>query len=191
MRRGTARALAAVLTCGFALAGCSGGSDDEPAGTGASSSPSATAEVTTTAEVTKVTGKLDAAGRDALAQAVTSVVDQWMDGAYLGDFPRTDYSAAFAGFTTGAAAKAQRNLALMTNSGISDRIETAEATRRSVSLDVLSVKQKPVGVTATVDLAFDTAGTLAGAQEVTGTLDLTPDGAGWKVFGFEISRSAA
>ncbi|GAA1967456.1 hypothetical protein GCM10009798_29760 [Nocardioides panacihumi] len=187
-------ALAAVLACGIALAGCSGGSDEKPAGGGATSTPSPSAEpakVTTQAAVATVTGNLGAARRETLAAAVAKVVDGWLDGAYLGDFPRADYKAAFAGFTPGAAGKAQRDLALMTNSAISDRITKAEATKRSISLDVLSVKQRAVGVTATVDLTFETTGALAGAQEITGTLDLTPDGAGWKIFGFDISRRQA
>jgi hypothetical protein len=138
-----------------------------------------------------VTGQLGAARRVALAAAVGKVVDGWMDAAYLGDFPRTDYSAAFTGFSSGAAAKARRDLALMTSASISDRITTATATQRSVSLDVLSIKQRPVGVTATVDLTFRTTGALAGSQHVAGTLDLTPDGGVWKVFGFEITRTPA
>lgn len=194
MRRGTASALAAVLACGIALTGCSGKSDDKPAAGGptSTSSPSAApAKVTTQAVVATVTGNLGATGRDALAAAIAKVVDGWLDGAYLGDFPRADYKAAFAGFTPGAAGKAQRDLKLMTNAAISDRIDTAEATKRSITLDVLSVKQRPVGVTATVDLTFQTTGALAGVQEITGTLDLTPDRSGWKIFGFDVSRRQA
>lgn len=194
MRRGTASALAAVLACGIALTGCSGKSEEKPAAAGTTSPASPAtgpAKVTTQAAVTTVTGNLGATGRDALAAAVAKVVDGWLDGAYLGDFPRADYQAAFAGFTPGAASKAQRDLKLMTNAGISDRIATAEATKRSISLDVLSIKQRPVGVTATVDLTFNTTGALAGAQQITGTLDLTPAGSGWRIFGFDISRRQA
>lgn len=194
MRQGTASALAVVLACGIALTGCSGKSDDRPAARDATSSASPTpepAEVTTRAAVRTVTGNLGATGRTAIAAGISKVVDGWLDGAYLGDFPRADYKAAFAGFTPGAASKAQRDLKLMTNAAISDRIGTAEATKRSISLDVLSVKQRPVGVTATVDLTFTTTGALAGTQEVTGTLDLTPTRSGWKIFGFDISRRQA
>lgn len=192
MRRGTTTTVAAVVACGLVLAGCSGGSDEKPAAdrTTSTASPSAApARVTTRAAVRTVTGNLGAARRQALAAAVAKVVDGWLDGAYLGTFPRSDYAAAFAGFTPGAAAKARRRLALMSNAAISGRIRTAEATRRTVSLDVLSLQQRPVGVTATVDLAFRTTGTLAVNQEVTGTLDLTPVGDGWRVFGFEIART--
>jgi hypothetical protein len=192
MRRGTSRALAAALVSVLTLAGCSSGNDGTPGGSRPRSGGAAATETdpaSAPATVATVTGRLGADRRAALAGAVTQVVDGWLEGAYLGDFPRTDYSAAFSGFTPGAAARARHQLALMSNTDISDQIETAEAVRRSISLDVLSIKQKPVGVTATVDLAFETTGALAGPQQVTGTLDLTPDGSAWKVFGFTISRT--
>jgi hypothetical protein len=193
MRRRTTRATAALLVSAIGLAACSSGGHDKPGAAAVSSgAPRAgTDAVRTVATVATVTGNLGPARREALAQAVAGVVDGWLDGAYLGDFPRSEYGAAFAGFTPGAAAKARRDLALMTNSAISSRIDEAAATRRSVSLDVLSVRQRPVGVTATVDLAFTTAGALTGQQQVTGTLDLTPVGDGWKVFGFDITRTPA
>jgi hypothetical protein len=194
MRRGTAGAAAAVLVCGMTLAGCSGGSDDKPGGDRSTSTAGAStsaAPAAPRATVATVTGRLGASGRAALAEAVGTVVDHWLDGAYLGQFPRADYSAAFAGFTPGAAAKAHRDLALMTNAGISNRIDQATATRKAISLDVLAIRQRAVGVTAKVDLAFTTTGALSGAQRVTGTLDLTPAGNGWKVFGYEIERTPA
>jgi hypothetical protein len=198
MRRGTGArrqtAAAALLASTVVLAGCSGGSDDtkREQGAGATATPSGSAApAAARATVATVTGKLGRDRRLALADAVGTVVDGWLDGAYLGDFPRADYAAAFAGFTSGAAAKAQRQPALMTNAAISARIDRAEATRRSVTLDVLAIEQRAVGVTATVDLAFRTSGALAADQEVTGTLDLTPVHGGWKIFGFSISRTPA
>ncbi|GAB7004064.1 hypothetical protein JCM18899A_15360 [Nocardioides sp. AN3] len=187
-------ATAAVVICGLALAGCSSGSEQKPAGRAPtrSASPSAAPDPTKApARVATVTGRLGSARRDELAAAVTTVIDGWLDRAYLGDFPRSDYAAAFSGFTAGAAAKARRDLALMSNAAIADRIQRAEATTRSISLDVLSISQRPVGVTARVDLGFQTTGTVTGPQEVTGTLDLTPVGNTWKIFGYEITRTPA
>lgn len=184
----------ACLACTIGLAACSSGDDERPTGAGRSSrsaGSTATEDAAPRPQVRTVTGNLAAGGRDALAEAVGTVVDGWLDGAYLGDFPRSDYSAAFADFTPGAAARARRDLALMTNAGISGRIQRAAATGRSVALDVLAVGNRPVGVTATVDLAFETTGALAGPQEVTGTLDLAPGAKGWKVFGFDITRTPA
>lgn len=192
MRRGIAVATAAVLACGTTLAGCSDGSGEKQAGSAPRPSTSASTGADPAvgpAVVTTVTGRLPAQRRTALAEAITAVVDGWLDGAYLGDFPRADYAPAFTGFTAGAAARAQRQLALMSNAAVSDRIDEASATRRSISLDVLAVGQQPVGVTATVDLAFRTTGELAAAQEVSGTLDLTPVGGGWRIFGYRVSRT--
>jgi hypothetical protein len=192
MRRGISAAAAAVLACGVALAGCSNGSEEKQGGGAPKASVSASAgthQPATRAVVATVTGRLAADRRTALAQDIAEVVDGWLDGAYLGDFPRADYAPAFAGFTAGAAARARRELALMSNAPMSDRIDKATATKRSVSLDVLSIGRRPVGVTATVDLAFATTGDLAGPQEVTGTLDLTPVGGGWKIFGYRVSRT--
>jgi hypothetical protein len=192
MRRGISAAAAAVLACGAALAGCSDDGKDEatgPAPRASASASAGTAPGPAAAVVATVTGRLPAERRSALAEQVAEVVDGWLDGAYLGDFPRADFAPAFAGFTAGAAARARRELPLMSNASMSDRIDSASATRRTISLDVLAVGRRPVGVTATVDLAFETTGTLAVPQQVTGTLDLTPVGGGWKVFGYRISRT--
>src|SRR4051812_11961329 len=86
MRRGPVRAAAAVLVCGITLAGCGGGSDDKPGDdrpTSATPAPTQAAPATPAAVVAHVTGRLDAAHRDALAEAVGKVVDRWLDGAYL------------------------------------------------------------------------------------------------------------
>jgi hypothetical protein len=197
MRRRVAGVAAAVLAGVVGLSGCRGGEaatdgrTSVHAGPGSSASSGAEEGVTTQTVIATVTGRLAGDQREALTAAITGVVDGWLDGAYLGDFPRADFSGAFSGFTAGAAAKAQRDLALMSNAAISDRIRTAEATRRSVSLDVLAVRQRPVGVTARIDVAFETTGTLTGPQQVAGTLDLTPVDGRWKVFGFDVTRTPA
>lgn len=203
-----ARVVTATLTAAAlaaALAGCNGGDDrssgeagpGSPGSPGSSGSAGSQAVVTVTT-VDTLTGQLDQTAQEQLAGAVTSVVDDWFEGAYLGDFPRADFTTAFAGFTPGAAKLARKQVALMTNAVVSDQIEAAEAVSRSVSLDVLAVEQKAAGVTATVDLVFTTSGgsgqtaegsTEGSTEEVTGTLDLTPAGSGWKVFGFDITRA--
>ena len=183
--RATAVALAVVLSSG--LAGCSG-DDDKQEKPSAAASPS---PVTTQTSVAALTGRLTPDAQEQLTAAVTKVVDDWFDAAFLGDFPRSDYAPAFGAFTDGAATKARQHLDLLTGAAIADRIDHAEATARTVGLDVLAVKGKPVGVTATVDLAFATTGTLAGPQRVTGTLDLTPVDGQWRVFGFDIASTTA
>ncbi|UDY24696.1 hypothetical protein [Nocardioides sp. Kera G14] len=155
-------------------------------------SPSAQASTATQVTVAAVTGKLDQAGRDKLSAAVTTVVDTYLDAAYLGDFPRADFGGAFAAFTDGAKAKAQGDLDLLTSSALSDQIDHAEATARRVSLDVLSPKNVPSGVTARWSLTFETTGSLTSTQQVRGSLALTPDDSGsWKVFGYTVEHGPA
>lgn len=181
----------AVLGAGL-LAGCTDGGQDEPAptpSTSAGSKATTAAEPATRARLRHVTGRLPRSKRDAVTHDVAAVVDRWFDTAYLGDFPRRDYRPTFALFTGGAAGKARAAASLMTNAGISPRIDGAEATKRAVSLDVLAVRRRAVGVTATVDLLFTTSGRLAATHHVTGRLDLTPERGGWKIFGFDVDRS--
>lgn len=190
-RRRRAAAGAAALTGALLLAACTGGGTTEEGGASPSGPSSAPEEVVTQTTVAALTGRLDQAAQDQLAAAVTDVVDGWLDQAYLGEFPRTDFGPAFAGFTPGAAALAQQQPDLMTSAAIAGQIEQAEATAREVALDVLAVKGQPVGVMARVNLAFETTGTLAGPQQVTGTLDLTPVDGQWRVFGFDIASTTA
>ncbi len=178
------RAVTAALLLA-ALAGCSGTSDSDDEQSGGPSDAGTSAPVVTVTSVASLTGDLDQTAQDQMSQAVTEVVDGWLDAAYLGEFPRTDLSDAFADFTTGAAQRAQSQLDLMSNASLSGE---ASAVSRTVSLDVLAVGQKAVGVTATVDLVY---GGDAADGEVTGSLDLTPTDAGWRVFGFEISNQPA
>src|SRR5262245_52342586 len=115
MRPGTRAVVAATVLSTITLTGCSGGSGDKPSGAAsptASSSPATLTPASARAAVTTVTGRLSRDRRVALADAVTEVVDRWLDGAYLGEFPRGDYSPAFADFTAGAAARAKRDIAL-------------------------------------------------------------------------------
>jgi hypothetical protein len=148
-RRASWGAIALVLV-GLAAGGCSG-SDDEP---GADPSPTATTSAAPAAVATEISlgqlaGKLPKAKRVALVGDVQEVVDGWIDAAYLaGDYPRDDFSDSWPGFTAGARAQAARDGDLMSNRDIGAAIDGVEPEKRQVVLDVLSVKQKPAGVTA-------------------------------------------
>ncbi len=103
---------------------------------------------------------MDAARQAKVLDGVTAVIDPWFDEAFLGEFPRSDFSAAFAAFTKDAAADAQRDLDLLSSSGIADQIDSATATNRRVRLDVFAPDGHPRGVTANFVLDFDTTGDL-------------------------------
>ncbi|HQR28328.1 MAG TPA: hypothetical protein PLP61_14900 [Nocardioides sp.] len=185
------RVTAAVLATGLALGAvsCSGDSEPEPA---ASPSASAPAPLQTTARLGRVEGTVDRAQRARTVAAVSSVVDGWWDAAYVGgDYPRTDFSDAFPGFTPGAAKDAAADLRLMSNAEIGERVDAVTARTRRVSVDVLGVKGRPVGATARVRLAFTTSGERKGRVTVTGVLRLTKTDAGWQVFAYDVSEGGA
>jgi hypothetical protein len=181
--------VALVLLAG--AAGCDSGDDIGSKDSGSSSGQATDApEVTTVTTLQKVGKQLDAVHRARVKAAVTDVIDPWLDGAFLGDFPRTSWAAAFGGFTKDAAADAQhRDLDLLTNAGIADQIDSATATRRRVRLNVFAFQGHPRGVTAHVVLDFKTTGDLAEALQVRGDLYLAKDKGEWKIFGYDVDQA--
>ena len=181
----------AVLALALGAAGCDSGDDisgDEDAPRSGSSQATEAPEVATVLTLQHVGDSLDAAHREKVKDGVTPVVDSFFDGAYLGDFPRTDFSAGFASFTEGAAADAQRDLDVMSSASLSDRIETATATKRRVTLDVLAVEGHARGATAHFFLDFDTTGGLEESVRVRGELYLTKQDGEWSVFGYDVDE---
>lgn len=182
---------AATLLCLAATAGCDSGEDIEgdrgaPSTAEAATDDPAVATVTT---LQNVGTKLDDAHRERLKASITAVVDPYFDGAYLGDFPRTDFTPAFAAFTPGAAEDAQRDLDLLSSAGLSDRIDAATATRRRVRVDVFAVDGHPRGATAHFVLEFDTEGRLEESVRVRGDLYLAKDAGEWRVFGYDVDQA--
>lgn len=180
--------VALVLFAG--AAGCDSGDDiqgDEEAPT-SDRAPDVPAVATVTT-LQHIGNRLDAEHRAKVKTRVTEAVDAFFDGAYLGAFPRSDYSAAFEGFTPGAAADAQADLDIMTSSAISDQIESATATKRRVTVDVLAFEGHPRGVTAHFFLDFDTTGDLEASMRVRGDLYLSKVKGEWQVFGYDVDEA--
>jgi hypothetical protein len=132
---------------------------------------------------------MDAARQAKVLAGVTGVIDPWFDEAFLGEFPRSDFSAAFSAFTKDAAADAQRDIDLLSSSGIADQIDSAIATNRRVRLDVFAPDGHPRGVTAHFVLDFDTTGDLEEQRRVHGALYLAKDKGEWKVFGYDVDEA--
>lgn len=190
--RRAGRATVAALALALAAGGCSGGSDDD-GGTGAPASSGGPADHAVESQVSfgTVTGRLAPEVRQRLAQQVGDVVDGWTEAAYLGgDYPRRDFAEAWPGFTPGAQEEAHGDRALMSNEDIGDRIDGVTPHRSVVRLDVLAVKQHPVGVTAHVFLGFATTGDLEREVRVKGRLFLTHTDRGWRVFGYDMTKGA-
>ena len=138
-----------------------------------------------------ITGHLPPAARERLATAVGKVVDRWVRAAYFeGPYPRRDFSDSWPGFTRGAKRLAHRDRALMSNEDIGRRIDGVVPNRVVARLDVLSVKQRPVGVTARVQIGFGTTGEVERQVRVQGRLFLTRGPSGWQVFGYDMTKGA-
>ena len=184
--------MAAVVLVSLAAGGCSGSDEPDADTPGATASSSAAApEVSTEISLGKLAGRLPTARRAALVGDVQPVVDGWIDAAYLGgDYPRTDFSDSWPGFTAGARATASRDGDLMSNRDIGASIDAVEPGKRQVVLDVLSVRKKPVGVTAHVVVRFATTGDTTKDVRVAGRLYLTKGTHGWQVFGYDVTKDA-
>jgi hypothetical protein len=182
-------AVALVLLGG--VAGCDSGDDiqgDGEKGSSTSDRAEDSPEATTVTTVERGEG-LDPARQAVVAEKVTAVLDPWFDNAFLGDFPRSDYSAAFAGFSAGAAEDAQRDLDVMTSSAIADQIESATATNRRVRLDVFAPDGHPHGATANFVLDFTTTGEVEQRLRVHGSLYLAKYKGAWQVFGYDVDEA--
>jgi hypothetical protein len=187
----TLAALAAVvLTCVAIIGACSQNGSKSSSGD-PSADGSETPQkppVTTRVVVGKVVGTLRAVEKQPLKDDVKEIVDGFFENAYLGEFPRTSYDEAYAAFTAGARKDAERDQDLLSNSPLSDQIETATGAKRQVALDVFAVKGKAQGVTAHFTLDFTTAGGLEQRQRIKGYLLLDHEGGDWHVFGYDLFR---
>lgn len=149
-------------------------------------------EVETHTTIGKVVGKVGKQDRRRLAGAITPVLQRWFDAAYVGgDYPRSNFGDAFPGFTAGAREQARRDKTLMSNQGIGDRISAVTPKASRLWLDVLAVGRGPVAVTARFRLAFRTHGDLERRIGVGGRVMLTRSKTGWRIFGYQVSRTGA
>jgi hypothetical protein len=190
-RAGTRSALASamVLAVLAGAAGCDSGDDIGGREEGSTSGRADDPPPVTTVITIEHGEAMNAAHQTKVVDGVGAVVDRWFEGAFLGAFPRSDFSAAFAGFTPGAATDAQRDADLMSNAGIADQIESAEATNRRVRLRVFAPEGHPRGVTAYFVLDFETVGDLEKRLRVHGALYLAKDKGEWKVFGYDVDEA--
>jgi hypothetical protein len=188
-RRVATALTAAILGGTLALAGC-GGEPDKPA---ASPSPSPTPPPTvkSAAKLIYVQGKFPKSRHQAVAANVATVVDRWLQTAYVGgDYPRatSTYGNVFPGFSKGAVAQAGKQMSLMSNATIAPHIDGVEVVSSDVHVDLLANNNYPVGAVARVRLVYDTSGDRESRQTVRGSLDMVPTKNSWAVFGFNITR---
>ena len=183
-----------LLALALAAGGCSGGDSDDDASDTSSpptAAPTAPPEVKIRARVATVAGELPRQRRKVVARDVGKVVDRWFEAAYLGgDYPRTSFRDAWPGFTAGARALAHRDRTLTSNVLLGKRIDGVRAVAKDVRVDVFSPKRRPAGATARFRLVFRTTGKAERRVLVNGRLVLTRVKGTWRVFGFDVKRSA-
>ena len=185
----------ALLVLALATGGCTGDDSGDDA-SDPSSSPgtgqAAPREVKIRARVGTLAGELPRKRRKVVARDVGRVVDRWFEAAYLGgDYPRKGFKDGWPGFTAGANAMARHDRRLTSNAQLSERIDGVQAISKLVKVDVFSPKKKPAGATARFRLVFRTSGNAERRVLVTGRLLLTKVKEKWKVFGFDVKKSAA
>jgi hypothetical protein len=173
--------LATALLLASTTAACT---DDKKADdpTGPDASP---VSVPLEVSVTRVAGTLGAAARGNLEELVTAPLQEYVDNALLGDYPRTDFVDAYSSFTSGAAAQAERDAALLTGAGFAEA-ESVTAQQLTARLSVLAPDGKVAGATARIRFVLDVDG-----QPVTlaGRLVLTREKGEWRIFGYDVHRN--
>lgn len=179
---------AAVVLVGT-LGACTG-DESEPDGDGGTPGTSeAVPGVSTRATIGIVKGRLGEKRRQQLKQRISQTVDKWIDAAYVaGDYPRSDFSDAFAIFTKDAAALAERDKARLSNAKLGEQVDSVTATTRRLRIDVLAHKGTAAGVTARFALVLDLEGEVRRTDRIAGTLFLTYSKKKWKVFGYDVKR---
>lgn len=184
------RMAAAVLAVLLLAPACSGDDDDKESGD--DSSPPADVPVLVKADVAagEVHGHLTKAVRQRVVHNVGGVVTTWLDRAYLGDYPRSDFTHAFPGFTPGAVRLARHDRALMSNAAIGHEIKWVAARKEKVRVDILAVRRHAAAATARFRLVFVTSAHRGRPVVVSGRVMLTKNDKGrWRIFGYDVERA--
>jgi hypothetical protein len=179
-----------VVALALGLGACSSTDDSEPAKPAATSPAAATPPLPTTVKVGVVTGRVGRQEEERAVRNVTRAVDGWFDAAYVGgDYPRETFADAFPRFTKGAADEAGRDVMLMTNAELGQRIDGVTPKIRRLTVDLLGVRGVAQAATARVRLVFVTEGGVQRRVTVAGRLRLVRQNRVWRVFGYDITKA--
>lgn len=201
------RRVVAVLACVSCLLGTAACTDEPgsaPTAPASSVPPSAATGPSTTiearpvpleVEVVRVVGsRMRLPQKQFVERQVARTLSAYFDAAYLGgEYPRTDFSRAFGTFTRGAQARARADRGLLSNARNGGDIVSVRPVRKRALLDVLLPGENVAGITARIRLVLDEEHKDGSVHRitVTGRLLLTRQtGGGWKVFGYDVARSA-
>ncbi len=186
----TASVATLALALALGLGACSSTDESEPSGPAATSSAPAAPPLPTTVKVGVVTGRVGQREQERAVSNVTRAVDGWFDAAYVGgDYPRESFTDAFPRFTKGAADEAGRDVLLMTNADLGQRIEGVVPKIRRLTIDLLGVRGVAQAATARVRLVFVTQGGVERRVTVAGRLRLVRQNRVWRVFGYDVTKA--
>jgi hypothetical protein len=141
--------------------------------------------------VTTVSGTdgVDADTQAALEEQVGDVLSTYVEGGFLGDYPRQDFVRAFVDFTPGLAQDATGDIDVLTASSFEDASDV-RATKLVARLSFTITGHTVVGATAHVDFRFE-ATTADGVVPVglNGRLVLKYEHDTWTVFTYDVRSS--
>lgn len=182
-----------MVLAAASVTACSG--DDDPKAAEPTSTEPTTSLTKPDAELKIVVRSMDhvrARDRAGVKTAVAKPIQQWFDGAFVsGDYPRNTYDEGFEPWTRDAAAMARRDRVTTTNAALGSAIVDVVADEQLANLYVYASKGRAGGATARVRLRLtqekDT-GELVRTR-LNGSVYLTRTPAGWKIFGYDLSRT--
>ncbi len=188
------------------LASCTHDDAAPTPSTGSSTSDAATTAGAPTLEksnarfkvgIAQMRGGVKKSKRAWITRKIAKPIKGWMDAAYLeGSFPRSGrtsyHKSTFAGWTDQAARLALRDRGVTTNAAISDKVVRVVADERSARLFVFAMGGLTGGATARVHLKM-TVEQKSGVRRtfvVAGQLQLTRKADRWRIFGYDLRRTA-
>lgn len=193
------RCVVALLIAAAALASCTSDDSDDAAGEPTTTStgpeiiltqPNAPLDV----KIVQLGGGIKTAKRAAITQAMSRPLRSWVDGAYLdASYPTSDFSAGFNSWTRDAATLGSRDRDITTNAKVGDSTVAVVADRQQFRLFVFATDGRVGGATARVNLKLILQredGSLGGVL-VHGEVYLTRTDNAWRIFGYDLSRTAA
>lgn len=145
-------------------------------------------------QIASVAGQIPRRQREQIRKRIAATVSGYVQGAFLGDYPRTTYRGAFGDFTDSARSRARRDLGLLTHADRGARYVGVTPRRQQVRVHAYAPRRRVLGATARLRLVLLIERDDETVQRVwvTGRLLLTRTRNGsFRVFGYDIRRTSS